>query len=214
MKYIIMCGGTYRKWGKPKQLTEFMGEQLAARTVRLLRECGATDIAISSDDERFQSGQFGVEVLRHDNGYALGNGGEEGFWVDGFCPVDGPACYIFGDVVFSPAAVRKIVETETDSIQFFASSPPFAKEYAKKYAEPFAFKVADQARFRAAVDFVRANASTGIFCRHPVAWELWQVINGWNVRDINYGEYAVINDYTCDVDVPEDARRIEEAMCR
>lgn len=201
MKYIIMCGGHYERWKSPKQLTLVHGEPVVGRTIRLLRETGIRDINISTDNEAFR--KLGVPLLKHDNRDA---------WVDAFYPSDRPACYIFGDVVFSPEAIRKIVETETDSIRFFASCPPFAPGYIKKYAEPFAYKVADQARFRSAINFVKANIETGIFDRHPIAWELWQVINGWNVRDINYGSYDVINDYTCDIDSPGDAERIEEVI--
>ena len=51
MKYIIMCGGTYKKWWKPRQLAEIKGEALVARTIRLLRENGVEDIAISTNHD-------------------------------------------------------------------------------------------------------------------------------------------------------------------
>jgi molybdopterin-guanine dinucleotide biosynthesis protein A len=63
MKYIIMCGGTYRTFQTPRQLTEIDGEPIIVRTLRLLREHGVDDIAISSNDSVFE--QFGVPVLRH-----------------------------------------------------------------------------------------------------------------------------------------------------
>ena len=69
MKYIIMCGGTYKRWETPRQLTEICGEPLIARTIRLLRENGISDIAISSNNSVFE--QFGVPVLRHDNGMVV-----------------------------------------------------------------------------------------------------------------------------------------------
>ena len=210
MKYIIMCGGNYKIWDTPRQMTRIRGEPNIVRTIRLLQGCGVTDIAISTHDERFS--QFGVPLLRHDNGFAHKDGKAIGAWVEGFYPMDAPACYILGDVVFSPYAIRTIVDTQTDSIQYFASCPPFSPQYIKKFAEPFAFKVFDQARFRAAIDYVKANVHTGIFGRHPIAWELWQVIRGRNVRDIDYGSYVAINDYTCDIDKPEEAKQIERAM--
>lgn len=205
MKYIIMCGGRYDEWETPRQLTEICGEAVVARTIRLLTECGASDIAISTNDERFEG--FGVSILRHHNpfvGYGVG-----GTWVDAFYPTESPACYLMGDVVFSPEAIRTIVDTETDGIEFFASAPPFSEYYTKRWAEPFAFKVTDQSRFRSAINYVRENESTGIFSRRPIAWELWQVINGENVRVINFRNYTVINDYTCDIDEAEDVPKIE-----
>ena len=70
MKYIIMAGGHYVKWpDKPKHLVDIKGEPNIARTIRLLKEAGVTDIAISSDNPVFE--QFGVPVLKHRNAYTL-----------------------------------------------------------------------------------------------------------------------------------------------
>lgn len=209
MKYIIMCGGTYPAWEKPRQLTQIHGETLVGRTIRLLREAGVYDIAISSNNAQFSN--LGVPVLRHNNSFkAFTIGG--GSWAECFYPTEEPACYIMGDVVFSPEAIKTIVRESAKDIMFFASAPPFHPSYIKQYAEPFAFKVYDQKRFRKAVDFVIANENTGIFARRPIAWELWQVINGEDVRQINFTNYCVINDYTCDIDNPEDAEKIRRIV--
>ena len=210
MKYIIMCGGQYSNWEQPRQLTRIRGEPVVARTIRLLQEHGVEDIAISSCDDRFLV--FGVPVIKHINDYCTGANDYAGSWADAFYPTKEPACYLMGDVVFSVEAIRTIVETDTDGIQFFASAPPFAPEYIKPYAEPFAFKVADQERFQAAVDFVRKNERSGIFNRPPIAWELWQVIKGTPINEIDFGNYVAINDYTCDIDDMEDAMRIKEVV--
>ena len=209
MKYIIMCGGQYNGWETPRQMTLIHDEPVVARTIRLLKEAGVDDIAISTNDIRFE--QFGVPILFHENHF-VGNAESGGSWVEAFYPSSDPVCYLMGDVVFSPAAIKKIVKTKTDSIQFFASAPPFSFDYIKPYAEPFAFKVRDQVKFRAAIEYVKANEDTGIFSRRPIAWELWQVINGENVRQINYHNYCVINDYTCDIDTMGDAINIERVM--
>lgn len=207
MKYIVMCGGEYPSWETPRQLTRIRGETVIGRTVRLLKEMNVP-VYISATDERFAEY---APLLKHDNPFSSAG---EGAWVTAFYPTDEPACYLMGDVVFSPHAIREIVRTDTDSIMFFASVPPFSGNYIKKYAEPFAFKVVDQKRFRAAIDFCRANVHTGIFTRHPIAWELWAVINGTDVRQIDYKKICAINDYTCDIDRPEDARKIEAILCR
>ena len=54
MKYIITCGGVYRKWQTPRQLLPFRGEPIVARTIRLLREYGVEDIvvAVKASDAR------------------------------------------------------------------------------------------------------------------------------------------------------------------
>ena len=54
MKYIILCGGMNSKeqksFDKPRHLLEIKGEPIVARTIRLLRENGVENIAISTDD--------------------------------------------------------------------------------------------------------------------------------------------------------------------
>ena len=211
MKYIVMCGGINKAWETPRQLTPILGEPIVRRTIRLLRENGVEDVAISATDDRFEG--LGAPVLRHENDFVDFGDSCTGAWVHGFYPTDEPACYVMGDVVFSPEAIRTIVNTETDDVLFFASAPPFSPLFIKEWAEPYAFKVVDQKRFRAAIDYVAASVDSGIFRRHPVSWELWQVLIGRRVRDIDYDTVTAINDYTCDVDHPEDAARLEAILC-
>ena len=208
MKYIIMCGGTYKKWKTPKHLTEIKGEPLVARTIRLLRENGVEDIAISSNNPIFE--QFGVEVLKHQNDFVVSEDNERGTWVEAFYPMTSPVCYIFGDVVFSPEAIRKIVGTDTDGVEFFASAKPFSWRYPKRWAEPFAFKVVNTSYFFESVDLVKKLDARGMFKRPPIAWELWQVIKGTELNVISFSNYVAINDYTCDIDTPEDIKKFEE----
>ena len=214
MKYIIMCGGSYKAWEKPRQLTEINGEPIVKRTIRLLRACGVQDIAISSNNDVFK--QFGVPVLKHENDYhAYRRNVVGGHWANGFYPTDEPTCYLFGDVVFSPDAVRTIVEYETDDIMFFGSKRPFAKEYPKRWVEPFAFKVVDVERFREAIQKVKHYDAAGRFKRTPIAWELWFTICGHPFEDLENeinNSYVGINDYTCDIDYPKDVSLFEDVM--
>lgn len=205
MKYIIMCGGQYQNWTRPRHLIPIDGEPNVARTIRLLREHGVTDIAISSNNIAFTA--FGVPVKYHKNEY-IADGLERlsGQWVDAFFLTDEPTCYLFGDVVFSPDAIKTIVETETADIQFFASAPPFAPDYPKKWAEPFAFKVTDTAHLKEAIRTVKQYDAEGKFRRYPIAWELWAVITGGPLNSIDYHSYVAINDYTCDIDDPEEIK--------
>lgn len=211
MKYIIMAGGKYKDWETPRQLLEIRGEPIIGRTIRLLREADVSEIYISTNDERFE--RFGVPILMHNNDMVVSCGVlAAGCWVSAFYPTQEPACYVMGDVVFSPDAIRTIVNTETDEISFFASVPPFSDKYTKQYAEPFAFKVRDQERFRRAIEYVRENAHSGIFSRDPISWELWQVIIGKDPKHINFETIVPINDYTCDVDSPKDVAAIEAML--
>lgn len=212
MRYIIMAGGIYRNWKSIRQLTRVNGEPIVARTIRLLRENGIDDIAISSNvPDVFE--QFGVPVLKHKNSYdAKGYNDFKGYWCDAFYPTAQPACYLCGDVVFSDEAIKKIIATETDDIEFFASAPPFAENYPKKYAEPFAFKVQNQSHLHKAIAQTRWLADHGKFNRKPIAWELWQVIKRTPLNKIDYTNYTAINDYTCDIDYEEEAKLFEDLI--
>lgn len=219
MKYIIMCGGDYtRWWKKPRQLLKVNGEEIVARTIRLLKENGIKDISISTTKEKFFQ-HLGVPILVHKNTY----GGYDrrskykGLWCEGFYPTDEPTCYLFGDVIFSPEAIKTIIETETDDIEFFGSEPPFAPNYPKKNEEPFGFKVVNIQHFREAIkETERLYKKGGVFYKEPIAWELWEVIkglrHGTRYGDFEWGTYTVINDYTCDIDRKEHIKLFEGIM--
>ena len=207
MKYIIMCGGQYRRWKTPKHLLEVGGEPIVARTIRLLKDNGVTDIAISAHDERFE--RFGVPVLKHDNFYYVRRYNEiDGHWANAFYPMDEPVCYIFGDVIFSSQAIKKIVETPTDDIELFGSAPPFHKDYPKDHEEPFALKVWDIDHLHESVKYIKEHAEE---CwRKPLVWELWCVIKGRRIDIRDYQvDYTIINDYTCDIDDKKDIANIK-----
>lgn len=211
MKYIIMCGGEYPKFETPRQLLKVNGETIVDRTIRLLRERGIEDIAISSNDDIF--GMFGVPVLKHKNNYVgIEYNNCRGTWCECFYPTNEPTCYLFGDVVYSPEAIKTIVDYETDDIMFFGSAPPFRPPYPKWYEEPFAFKVQNTEHLHKAVEDVKRLEKEGRFRRKPIAWEVWNVISRGADGDINtidYHSYVRINDYTCDIDKPEEVSILE-----
>ena len=211
MKYIIMCGGQYKRWQKPRQLIEVKGEPIVARTIRLLREAGVEDIAISSEMLCFWG--YGVPVLVHRDDYVARKYNDmDGFWCNCFYPMDEPACYLFGDVIFSPRAIRYIVDYKTDDIMLFGSKPPFPAEYPKPYIEPFAFKVENQEHLHEACREVKALEAEGMFNRKPIAWETWAVIHGGDPNDVDYDSYIGIDDYTCDIDNPEEVDQVLKAI--
>lgn len=214
MRYIIMCGGDYSEWDTPKQLLEVMGEPIVGRTIRLLRENGIEDIAISSNDEVFE--QFGVPVLKHKNYYfSMAYNVSDGYWCNCFYPTDEPTTYLFGDVVYSPEAIKTIIETETDDIMLFGSAPPFSEHFVKPYIEPFGFKVVNTEHLKEAVEDVKSIDEQGRFNREPIAWETWNVISrgpGGDPNPIDYDSYVHINDYTCDIDKPSEIELIEKIV--
>ena len=193
----------------PRSLFRINGETLVRRTIRLLRKAGVTDIAISSTNPIYK--KLRVPVLKHRNNYKPDKNGKY-YWLKCFYPIDEPVCYIFGDVYFSPRAIKTIVNTETDDIEFFASAPPFSPEYTKPYAEPFAFKVVNTKRFRRCVNKAMRLQDEGAFDRMPIAWELWQVIKDTRLNYIDYNNYVAINDYTRDLDSPEEVEEFQRIL--
>ena len=202
-----MCGGVYTDWKTSRWETKIKGEALVKRTIRLLRENGVEDIAISSTDPKFK--KYKVPVLVHDNPFRTDD--LSTYWWDGFYPMDEPVCYIYGDVYFSPEAIQTIVNFTTDSIMFFASVAPFDPRYIKNWAEPFAFKVVDTEHFRNSLRMMKEYHEKHMFNRHPCSWELWQVIKNTPLNDIRRN-YCGISDYSCDIDYPDDIARLEERL--
>ena len=205
-KYILLCGGMnskeQKRFDKPRHLLEIKGEPIVARTIRLLRENGVEDILISTDMPKLFE-EFGVQIIKR---YF----GSDSLWIKCFPTISNPVCYLFGDVVFSPVAIAKIVETETEDVEFFASAPPFPTIYKKRWAEPFAFKVYNNEHFNGSIfDTEALHRIYGAFKREPIAWELWQVIKRTPLNIIDYTNYMVINDYTCDIDEPEDIKNFQ-----
>lgn len=218
-KFIIMCAGNYHYWKYPKHLSMINGETLIERTIRLLKECGVDhkDIAITVSpelrdiilhDEHLKNIPATL-IVKHNTYDVTDTDTFTGLWSDCFLDDLIEATYLCGDVVFSPEAIKTIVETQTDDIEFFASAPPFAKNYSKEWAEPFAFKVVDYWHLRQARFLVEMYDKQGAFNRKPIAWEFWQVVKGTELNKIDYTNYTAINDYTCDIDNPDDIKKFE-----
>lgn len=229
MKYILMCGGNYPQFKTRKQLLRINGEVLTERTIRLLRENGVKDIAISTNCHDFD--YLGVPVLYQQNDYINGNENENKkssySWLNAYTPLDEPACYLHGDVYFSPEAIKTIVETPIKETMFFCTFDWSDGEKDRrnyKGREPFAYKVENQKVFREGIDALMRMTDEGKFANGlpPICWQLYRYLNN---KEIDYetkdwtkinnifqdtGDYKVINDYTTDVDHPEDVAVLEE----
>lgn len=202
MKYIILCGSNHALInGVPRQLVKIKGERVLDRTLRLLRSYGVEDISVTATDPAFNG--IDAEIIPYDS---------SGPWINCFPHIDDPTTFLFGDVYFSEDAIKRIITTPTDDIEFFASAPPFAHEYSRIWAEPFAFKVKELEHFRDSIAIVKQCTEQGIWRRDPIAWELWQVIKGTPLNMIDYSNYTIINDYTCDIDYPGDIPKLEEVL--
>ena len=230
MKYIIMCGGDYSdRFKTPKPLLKVNGEVLVERTIRLLKENGITDIAISSNYSQFD--YLDVEKLRHNNNFLHGNSIEHkksnSCWLNAYYPIDEPCCYLHGDVYFSDDAIKKIINANVKDTLFICTPDKQDGEKCElntKGREPLGYKVQNQVIFRNAINDLKRMVDDGKFVNiiAPFSWHLYKYLNGqdylindWGkLNDIfdKNGDYLVINDYTTDVDYIEDIVRIENCL--
>lgn len=201
MKYIIMCGGEYKAFKTPKQLSVVKGEVLVARTIRLLKEHGVIDIYISSNDPRFD--EYAPRLENKENDFVVFKGNSTGYWLDAFYPIGEPCCYIFGDVYFTSGAIKAIVEYNSTENILFGTGIARNEEH-QNWGEPFAYKVNKYEEFMNGVKAVKKLFDEGKTARHPIVWELYRYLHNLdiNVQRITT-DYISIDDGTIDIDSPE-----------
>lgn len=200
MQVILMCGGVYSNFEKHKALSVINGEPLVERTIRLLKEHGI-ECYISATDENFN--KYG-NVLKHNNTYKYENGMSSGYWLDAYYPTEKPVIYLHGDVYYTENAIKKILELNPKVNTMIGNKYALNKEHIK-VGEPFGWIVIDQKEFRNAIDKTKKLQDEGKVERGiAISWELYEVLNGYDVNDfiITEDTYLVIDDETDDVDTP------------
>lgn len=199
---IIMCGGYYENFKEHKALSIINGERLIERTIRLLKENRINNYYISSNDDRFS--QYG-RILKHKNTYKFENGKSTGYWVDAYYPTNEPVIYLHGDVYYTKEAISKILNYET-KINTMIGNKWALNENHDKVGEPFGWIIVDQVKFREAINKTKKLQDEGKIERgYAISWELYEVLNGYNVNDfiIDKETYLAIYDETDDIDNPE-----------
>ncbi len=191
MKYIIMAAGEGKRWnnylGVPKHLIEINGETLLGRTTRLLKENGIEDYVITSSDERYKEYGKVIEQSKHD------------CEVDRFEEVAEPVCYLYGDVYYSEAAIKRVIDAWVGDAMFLGSGQ-----------EIFAVKVRNLALFYKHKERVKKLYLEGKIGR-CIGWEVYRSIMG-NPLDKHWinGRYVYIEDETNDIDYPEDYEKFKK----
>lgn len=212
-QYVIMCGGVYETFGKPKAMAVVHGEMIVERTIRLLRDAGVLlkDIHISGTDDRL--GEFGVDLLKHENSFREDGEKLYGCWLDAFYPYfddDTKVTFLYGDVVYTYDAIRAVTSCMMPGEILFGTGIA-RNQLHENWGEPFAYKVDDYRRFMDGVEAVKAMWYDGKLKRHPITWELYRYLNGLdvNVQSINDATYICIDDGTADVDAPWKVEEME-----
>lgn len=224
MKYIIMCGGNYKdQFEIPKPLLKVNGEVLVERTIRLLRENGIKDIAISIGTNTVYFNYLDVELLKKDNNYIHDNPEtnlkSNGCWLNAYYLMDEPCCYLHGDVYWSEEAIKTVIETEVKDTMFFcvADKSNGKKNDNIKGQEPLGYKVQNNKLFNKAVNDLKRMIDEGKFKKDPISWHLYRYINNVEMQYDGFGnnifntkgDYIAIDDYTTDIDMPKDIPKLE-----
>ena len=216
MKYVIMCGGTYKNFEEPKQFLKVNGERLVDRTIRLLKENDIEDIVITSNNPAFDS--CGVPRFEDENNTFSQDKSwtnMKGFWLDAYYRFNEPTCYLYGDVFYSHKAIETIINEEPPEFVLFGSDPSKTtpNRRIKKWIEPLAFKVINYEKFYQGIDEVKRLFIQKRTKRHPITWELHRYLCGYNVNSPRLDKnWLCINDISNDVDTPEDAAIIEKLL--
>ena len=204
MKYIIMCGGEYKDFEKPKPLSIINGETLVERTIRLLKQNGIQDIAISTTLPNYD--YIDVPKLKHNNEYTHEYKGEKakGYWLNAYYPTNEPCTYLHGDVYYTEEAIKKIIEYKSDKNIFIGNEVAKNKEH-KNWGEPFGWIINNQDIFRKGIELTKYLQDIGRCERgHAISWELYRVLNGLDINKqyILDDTYLSIDDETIDIDAP------------
>lgn len=208
---IIMCGGVYGDFKKPKALSIINGETLVERTIRLLKENGVEDILISANDCQFEKY---ATVIYHENSYKCQDGKIEGYWVDAYYPTDKPCIYLHGDVYYSEKAIKKILDYNACYNTFIGNEIARNKEH-KNWGEPFGWIIVDQKAFRKAINDTKKLQDEGKLERgYAISWELYRVLNKLNPNKmyIYDNTYLSIDDETIDIDEESQIEVLNERL--
>lgn len=187
MKYIIMAAGAGTRWnnylGVPKHLIEINGETLLGRTTRLLKENNITDYVITCSDSRYA--QYGPTIPQTDHDCEIDRFEES--------VIDGPVCYLYGDVYYSEDAIKTIINESNGNILFFGS-----------HQEIFAIKVENIDLFLQYKHKVKKLFLSKVIDR-CIGWEIYKTMHNMPWRGIQIeDDYIRITDETDDIDYPTD----------
>lgn len=215
MKYIIMCGGNYKTVVGIRPLHKINGETLVERTIRLLREFGINDISVSTNADVNAFDFLDVPILKFENNYSLEKVGKgTGYWVEAFYKTNEPCCYLCGDVWYSRAALKTIIDSECHDFLMFGTRQPLP-EYCPKWEEPMGFKVVNQELLQKYCTIFKYYEDNKLFNRKGMSWELYRLIEGFDPNKHILGKrFVAIHDFACDIDHESDTKLIEDAVIK
>ncbi len=199
MKFVICANGKGGRWnnylGVKKQMIPIDGEPLLHRTVRLLRQFGASKILISASDPSFE-----VEGATRFTP-------KRSTWLIDQHPTEcltEPCVFLLGDVYWTENALKTVMETTPERFAFFHKKNP-----VNGWEEEFAIKAVDYEAFKAAIKAYRQDLFKGL-AQDKGGRELRMKLLGLSYAECYRNHDCVVwlpDDETCDFDWPEDYDR-------
>lgn len=188
-RYVVMANGRGIRWGEhlgmPKHLIEYDGETLLRRIVRQVTERDpGSEIIISSKDPRYDT----EGARRH--APAVNE-----LELDRFVPelITDDVCFLYGDTLYSNAAIERIVRTSTDEMRFLGNERGIV-----------AVRVGDGELMNRHLDHVRRLFLAGEIesCR---GWQLYQSYAGQAFGEVRleYG-FTLMAEPTVGFNTPEE----------
>lgn len=210
-RVIVICAGEGERWGDhlgvPKHLIEIDGERLIDRTVRLAREHGASEVLIAAKrgDKRYDvpGARRVMARLNPDMGDADKFLSSRHLW-----DPQGRTVVVYGDVYFTPEAMRAILTDDHEDWRLYARFGP-SKITGATAGECFAVSAYPQhhEEWTAALHRVAALWREGKLKRCG-GWETYRAMH--NLPADRLGKHRKlerrmwINDWTEDFDKPDD----------
>ena len=208
---LFICEGDQsRLWDlkEPKQLANFTGRPLLARTIEQIDRCAKTQIIINAEMSR------SWQDFARDRGLPLVT--EPGKKPDqDFLDVlvhfremfdkDGPTYILYGDVVWSERMIRELYKERDAGIWFATRFSPTMGTGTWR-AEIFGFRVLPS--FLPRLDEMLASRQMSPYHKAHDIWDLFHWL--MDSRDGTQGEPGFLDagddDYTLDIDYPGDLR--------
>ena len=174
-------------------MVEVGGEPLIGRTTRLLKENGVNDYIITCNNgiyaqfgQTFEPTKYDCEIDRFEDTF-----------------LEKPVCFLYGDVFYTEAAIKTILETSNDDILFFGSE-----------GEMFAIKITNYKHFKQVKALIKKLYLNGLLDR-CICWEIYRYLHGIPFKEhIITGDYIKILDGTDDIDFTWDYENFKERMSK
>ena len=199
MKIVICANGKGGRWndylGVKKQMIPIDDEPLLHRTVRILKQLGASKIFISASNPDFEvKGAKRFTPKRNT-------------WLIDQYPIEcitEPCLFILGDIYWTENALRTILTTTPERFAFFHTMNP-----VNQWEEEVAIKAVDYEAFRSGIKAYRQDLFKGL-ANDLGGRELRMKLLGIPYSQYQKNDDMVVHlepDETCDFDWPEDYDR-------